>query len=839
MGCMLRSDKMTKCVMYLQPETAFEVLSGVGELGCVQFIDLYPELQLFQRRFVMEVCRYSEMERKLINVKKEMEAFEIEPFEQDYPSRAQPLADLEDFENTVQKWEVDMQEMNTNETNIMKGYYELFEFHYVLTYIGPILGEVELKKEDLFAKKKGMADLTIGSGGRLIVTTGVVRRIRSLAFETMLWRVCRGIIYYRQAEHDKIMMDPQSRTEVRKVAFMVVCQGEQLAQRIQKVCAGFQVNTFPCPSIAKDRRDLEYMLDRRLADLEQVLEKTKYIRCRFLRDVARNYRVWMGTVRKSKAIYHVMNMFQYEKCLIGECWIPDDDLKHVEKLLEDVTEQMESNVPSFLSKVKTDDKPPTYHRTNNFTRGFQNLINAYGDSTYRELNPGLYTLITFPFLFAMMFGDLGHGFILMLFGAWMVKNEAYFLAQRATNEIWNILFGGRYVILLMGLFSIFTGFCYNDLFSRAFSIQRSYWINYFSVDELATDENFELDPTLDTRKPYMYGEDPVWRLAKNKIMFENSFKMKISIIVGIIHMMFGISLSFFNYKYFGRYYSIFLQFIPELTFLTLMFFWLVVMIFIKWFLYSPKSEDPERGTACAPQILILFIDMVLMSETKPANDGCKVAYMFEKQRLLQMSLVFVSVASVPILLFGTPVYKMVQNKKERKKAMLRLRNFKKTGEINPALEIKLAKEVDQFSVPMAELMIHQGVHTIEFVLSTISHTASYLRLWALSLAHSQLSEMLWNMILSKLSLKVHGLQGAFRLIPIFALWAFFTLSILVVMEGLSAFLHCLRLHWVEFMSKFYEGNGYPFKPFSFKQLLAGEPSKTDAGCKKFDIWPLF
>lgn len=116
----------------------------------------------------------------------------------------------------------------------------------------------------------------------------------------------------------------------------------------------------------------------RLQDLTTVINQTKDQRQRVLVSVAKDLPKWIIIVKKIKAIYHTMNLFSTDlshKAMIGECWIPTNDLHLVQKALLDGNAAVGSTVQSFMNVVKTTENPPTFNRTNRFTQGLITLEN--------------------------------------------------------------------------------------------------------------------------------------------------------------------------------------------------------------------------------------------------------------------------------------------------------------------------------------------------------------------------------------------------------------------------------------------------------------------------------
>ncbi|MXQ98084.1 hypothetical protein E5288_WYG011719 [Bos mutus] len=833
MGELFRSEEMTLAQLFLQSEAAYCCVSELGELGKVQFRDLNPDVNVFQRKFVNEVRRCEEMDRKLRFVEKEIRKANIPIMDTGENPEVPFPRDMIDLEANFEKIENELKEINTNQEALKRNFLELTELKFILRKTQQFFDE--MADPDLLEESSSLlepSEMGRGTPLRLGFVAGVINRERIPTFERMLWRVCRGNVFLRQAEIENPLEDPVTGDYVHKSVFIIFFQGDQLKNRVKKICEGFRASLYPCPETPQERKEMASGVNTRIDDLQMVLNQTEDHRQRVLQAAAKNIRVWFIKVRKMKAIYHTLNLCNIDvtqKCLIAEVWCPVTDLDSIQFALRRGTEHSGSTVPSILNRMQTNQTPPTYNKTNKFTYGFQNIVDAYGIGTYREINPAPYTIITFPFLFAVMFGDLGHGILMTLFAVWMVLRESRILSQKNENEMFSTIFSGRYIILLMGVFSIYTGLIYNDCFSKSLNIFGSSWsvrpmfdIYNWTEETLRGNPVLQLNPAVTGvfGGPYPFGIDPIWNIATNKLTFLNSFKMKMSVILGIIHMLFGVSLSLFNHTYFKKPLNIYFGFIPEIIFMTSLFGYLVILIFYKWTAYNAKTSEK------APSLLIHFINMFLFSYGDSGN-----SMLYSGQKGIQCFLVVVALLCVPWMLLFKPLVLRRQYLRRKHLGTLNFGGIRVgNGPTEEDAEIIQHDQLSTHSEDAEEVrsvfdfgdtMVHQAIHTIEYCLGCISNTASYLRLWALSLAHAQLSEVLWTMVIH-IGLKVKSLAGGLALFFIFAAFATLTVAILLIMEGLSAFLHALRLHWVEFQNKFYSGTGFKFLPFSFEHIREGK-----------------
>lgn len=132
MGSLFRSEEMTLCQLFLQSEAAYACVSELGELGLVQFRDLNPDVNAFQRKFVNEVRRCDEMERKLRYLEKEIKKDGIPMLDTGESPEAPQPREMIDLEATFEKLENELREVNQNAEALKRNFLELTELKHIL-----------------------------------------------------------------------------------------------------------------------------------------------------------------------------------------------------------------------------------------------------------------------------------------------------------------------------------------------------------------------------------------------------------------------------------------------------------------------------------------------------------------------------------------------------------------------------------------------------------------------------------------------------------------------------------------------------------------------------------
>ncbi|KAG6629323.1 hypothetical protein CIPAW_14G076900 [Carya illinoinensis] len=733
---LMRSEKMSFVQLIIPVESAHRAVSYLGELGLLQFRDLNADKSPFQRMFVNQVKRCAEMSRKLRFFKDQISKAgllsSVRPV-------TQPDVELEELEIQLAEHENELIEMNANSEKLRQSYNELLEFKIVLQKAGSFL---------------------VSSGTHAVSERELDENVYS---------------------NDDYVDTASLLEQVEKTVFVVFFSGEQAKSKILKICEAFGASFYPVPEDITKQRQITREVSSRLDELEVTLDAGIRHRNKALASIGVHLVKWISMVRREKAVYDTLSMLNFDvtkKCLVGEGWCPIFAKAQLQAALQRATFDSNSQVGIIYHVMDAAESPPTYFRTNKFTNAFQEIVDAYGVARYQESNPSVYTVITFPFLFAVMFGDWGHGICLLLGALVLIARESK-LGTQKLGSFMEMLYGGRYVLLLMSLFSIYCGLIYNEFFSVPYHI---FGLSAYKCRDTTCSEA-KTTGLVKYQDPYAFGVDPSWRGSRSELPFLNSLKMKMSILLGVAQMNMGIILSYFNARFFGSSLDIRYQFVPQIIFLNSLFGYLSLLIIIKW---------------CTGSQADLYHVMIYMflSPTEDLGEN----QLFWGQRPLQIILLLLAMIAVPWMLFPKP---FILKRLHTERFQGRTYGILATSETDLEVEPDSARHYDE-DFNFSEVFVHQMIHSIEFVLGAVSNTASYLRLWALSLAHSELSTVFYEKVL----LLAWGYDNlVIRLVGL-AMFAFATAFILLMMETLSAFLHALRLHWVEFQNKFYHGDGF-------------------------------
>lgn len=498
------------------------------------------------------------MERQLNYFRAQIEKNDIgmRPIYEFSNTMAAPTAsEIDELADRSQSLEQRIQSLNESYETLKKRETELTEWRWVLREAGGFFDRARGQTDEIRASIDSSDDAPLlrdveqanGSAEtghqqsfsvmNIGFVAGVIPRERMGAFERILWRTLRGNLYMNQSEIPDPIIDPEKNEEINKNVFVIFAHGKEIIAKIRKISESLGADIYNVDENSELRRDQIHEVNSRLQDLSNVLGNTKRTLDAELTQIGRSLAAWLIVIMKEKGVYQTLNRFSYDaarKTLIAEAWCPTNTLGLIKSTLQDVNERAGLTVPTIVNQIKTSKTPPTYNKTNKFTLGFQTIIDAYGTAKYQEVNPGLPTIVTFPFLFAVMFGDAGHGTIMALAAIAMIYWEKP-LQRGKQDELFGMAFYGRYIMLMMGIFSIYTGLIYCDVFSKELSIFPSMW-----EWDFPDNYNDEKPVTLIARRvegyTYPFGLDWRWHDTENDLLFSNSYKMKLSIILGWAHV---------------------------------------------------------------------------------------------------------------------------------------------------------------------------------------------------------------------------------------------------------------------------------------------------------------
>lgn len=472
-------------------------------------------------------------------------------------------------------------------------------------------------------------------------------------FKRILFRMTRGNIFFKSNNLDPTQDLTEGEVKdcefkPKSLIFILTPSGDEniIYSKIKRLLITNNFEELDIPYLSR-RDEMRLGFEQEINDNRQVLRKTNMeieeilttldsddkvpglgfiSMCRLVITRELNFARKLIFIEKRENLYSLM------------VWVPKKYFSFLKTEMEQLGENENSFTPPKLmehhlkevSRLR-DKKIPTYFDSDILKAPFQEIVDTYGVPRYQEANPALFTIISFPFFFGLMYGDVGHGSLMLVAGILLVT-----LVQDPNSVLYRI----KWLIFLMGIFAVYCGLVYSEFFATPLALFKS----CYDVES----EKFEkVSPDC----VYPFGLDYIWYLSSNETSFLNSFKMKFSIIIGVIQMLFGTLLKGSNAIYFKKWEDLLFEAIPQFLFMFVTFGYMSFCIIYKW-LTNWDGKEP-------PSIIQLFINFTNVETPLYGPEGL--------QQTLQTIFLITCVICFLLMILPKPLVLYFRQKNELKK----------------------------------------------------------------------------------------------------------------------------------------------------------------------------
>nr|MDO8081796.1 V-type ATPase 116kDa subunit family protein [Candidatus Freyarchaeota archaeon] len=655
-------------------------------------------------------------------------------------------------------------------------------------------------------------DITIaqlGPGRYVYAVAGTVPTIRSGTLKWRIKEVTEGNYVFRSA----------SIAGGRDVVFIAILN--QYRGVVERILTAFGFEEFKVPPDVKGTlKDVMTKTQAKIKKLEEDLQNLEEKRMGIIKEWGYQLLICRELLEIERDRIDAKKYLRITKSTIEVWgWVPLSEVKKLRNAIDNVTEK--TAIIEVTKNPPTEETPPTKMVNSRIFSPYQKLVKGFGIPNYRETDPTKLMTLTLPFFFGLMFPDVAHGVILTLFALAIL---AWRLKRPAITGIMAYIYEGAGLLVLCGLSAIIFGFLFGEVFGST-AIINPLWYYPFGT----TDGNFRL--------------------------------LRLAIVIGVIEITFGFSVRFANLVRKGQKKLAVFQ--PLFLILFYLGAFLIIysdeysVNFMNWGspwgastsklsqlvtnYFTPSvglsvSNLPTMWQAMTP---FWYTTIRPLKVLEPLGIGTYLmdTHLWHSLELIAQIQYFLGDHLLHETLSYVQLIVNITTTSWSPVILLPPVQFLTYGFVLIPLFVSLFGSI-YFSHDRAEGFSEQ----LDYLISCLSHSISFARIFALAAVHAILSEIFLGLPgppkLATLYEPTYlpeliGIsQGIFRAIlpelieaPVVQvvseslLWAAVGGILVIGLEGLLSFMNSLRLHWVEFFSKFYAGDGREFAPFTSARQL--------------------